>query len=96
MNAEILKLLLESTSGVTVLALGIWYLIAKLKDRKADPRDYRDYVSKRTFYETVKETRSLADKYHRETLTSIDKWGDKIEAARDIDRQNLFDHVSNH
>ena len=92
MESEILKLLLESASGTTVIAVGLWFIISRMRNNKTS----QDYVTKSTFYETVKESREISEARHTDVLTSIDTWGNKIEAAAETDRKNLFTHVSNH
>ena len=93
MDAELLKIIFESASGTTILALGFWYVISRMRrNGKTDPA----YVSKSEFHTAVTEGRDLADTRHTDTLSAIDTWGTKIETAANTDRQNLFDHVSNH
>lgn len=93
METELLKLILESASGTTILALGVWYIITRMRNGRGDTNGY---VTKGVFYETVETSRKDANTRQEKVLEAIGDLGKEVKEAAEVDRQNLFDHVSNH
>ena len=91
MDTELFSLLLESLSGVAVLALGFWFIIARMRSGRSDPTER--YMTKHAFYESIDEGRKLADKRHESELKAIKHMSDEFREALNQTNQNHLDHV---
>ena len=94
MDAELLKILFESASGTTILALGIWVIISRMRNKHIEPTE--KYVTKHMFYETVNENRKLADNRHTAELKAIQDVGKEFREELNQTNQNHLDHVAKH
>jgi len=92
MDTEVLLKIVEGSSAITLLAIGILYLLAQRRRRNGNDVDHSKYVTQIEFEATVAESRRINSEKHQELLTAMTVFG-KEQAA---DRQNLFDHVSSH
>ena len=91
MDIEVFQLMLESLSGIAILALGFWFVIARLRNGRTDLTE--KYVTKHAFYEAVNAGRKLADKRHEAELKAIKDIGTEFREALNQTNQNHLDHV---
>lgn len=92
MEIELLQLILESLSGVAVLALGFWFIIARMRNRAPDDPTEK-YVTKKYFHDTVNEGRVLAEARHVAELQAIKEISKECQMAINQTNQNHLDHV---
>ena len=96
MEIEIIKAAIENGGSVVIVAIGLFYLVAKQRDRKANPVEHTDYVTKAVFYEQSNQSRELSDKRNDKTLKAIADAGKEFHTELAKTNQNHLDHVSNH
>jgi len=88
METEVLLKIVEGSSAITLLAIGVLFLLS----RRRNNIDHSKYVTQVEFQTAVVESRRLSTEKHEEVLEVMRVFGK--EAAND--RQNLFEHVSSH
>ena len=93
MEAEIFTIILESLSGVAVLGLGFWFVIARLRNHRIPDDPTEKYVTKSVFHEAIREGRELAVQRHEAELKAIQAVGTEFRTAINQTDQNHLDHV---
>ena len=88
METEVLLKLVEGSSAITLLAIGILYLLIKRRSK----RNGDGHMTRREFENTVLESRRLSDAKHMEVIETLKV----ISKQAASDRQNLYDHASDH
>lgn len=96
MDTEVLLKIVEGSSAITLLTIGILYLLAQRRQRRNGNNnnnvDHSAYVTQVEFNVTVLESRRLNDQKHAELTELLSSFNDDVK----LDRQNLFDHISTH
>ena len=88
MDTEVLLKIVEGSSAITLLTIGIFYLISQRRRRHTG----NGYVTQLEFENTVVESRRLNDQKHKEILDTVTAYSTQAN----LDRQNLYDHASDH
>jgi len=87
-ETEVILKIIEGSSAITLLAIGVLYLLMRRRDKS----NGSSFVTQKEFESTVRESRRLSEDRHTDVINALNDFADQCKE----DRKNLYNHVSNH